>query len=110
MWLAGAIQDAAAGSNEVVIAITGLLVAAVTAAASVIVALINSKKAGTTPSPPGSADHDDWIFARERIAVLDQRADDADLQREIADRRLDQIERHLNLDASQWRHDGRRRR
>lgn len=110
MWLAGAAQDAAAGTNELVIAITGLLVAVVTAASGVIVALINSKKSATAPSPPGSDDHEDWIFARERIAVLDQRADDKDQQDEIQDRRLDQIERHLNLDRDDWRHDGRRRR
>lgn len=110
MWLAGAAQDAAAGTNELVVAIVGLLVAVVTAASGVIVALINSKKQTTPPAPPGEADHDDWIFARERIAVLDQRADDADVQREIADRRLDQIERHLDLDRPNWKHAGRRHR
>ena len=110
MWLAAAAQDAAASTNELVIAITGLLVAVVTAASGVIVALVNSKKSATAPSPPGSNDHDDWIFARERIAVLDQRADDADQQREIQDRRLEQIERHLDLDRPQWRFGGGHRR
>jgi hypothetical protein len=109
VWLAGA-QDASGNSDQLVIAISGLLVAVITAAAGVIVALVNSKKTPTTPSPPPPEDHDDWIFARERIAVLDQRADDADGQREIQDRRLDQIERHLDLDRPNWKHDGGRRR
>lgn len=110
MWLAGAAQDAGPSANELIIAIAGLLSVVVTAAAGVVVALLNSKKSATAPSPPPSEDHDDWIFARERIAVLDQRADDSDVQNEMQDRRLDQIERHLDLDREQWRHDGRRRR
>lgn len=110
MWLGAAADAATTGSNEIVIAVTGVLVAVVTAAAGVVVALINSKKSATTPSPPSAEDHDDWIFARERIAVLDQRADDADLRSEIQDRRLDQIERHLDLDRPEWRHFGNRRR
>lgn len=103
MWLAAA--DAAPGgpSNELVIAIAGLLGIVVTAVTGVVIALINSKSSRTAPSPPSVDDHDDWIFSRERIAALDQRADDADNQREIQDRRLEQIERHLDIDRPSWR-------
>lgn len=89
-------------------AISTLLVAVVTAAAGVIVALINSRKERTAPAPPAASDHDEVMHVRERIAVLEQRADDSDERDETQDRRLDQLERNADLDNPHWRHDGRR--
>jgi hypothetical protein len=45
---------------------------------------------------------------RERVAVLERRADDSDDRDEVQDRRLDQIEDRLDLDNPRWgHHDGR---
>lgn len=89
-------------SNEVVIAVVGLLVAVVTAIAGVTVALINSRGKGFDQH----AEAEDVASIRERIAVLETRTDDHSKALLIGERRDDQVERYLDLDNPQWRHHG----
>lgn len=81
----------------------GVITAAIVALGGVLVAVVNSRSNKTTPSPPaptsGGSDH----VLYERTAVLNQRADDADSRDEVQDRRLDHIERVLDIKNEEWR-------
>jgi len=90
-------------SDQLVIMVGGVITAAIVALGGVLVAVVNSRASKTTPSPPAphpeGADH----VLYERTAVLGRRADDADDRFEMMDRRVDQIERRLDLDDPKWR-------
>jgi len=80
----------------------GVITAAIVALGGVLVAVVNSRASKTTPSPPAphpeGVDHELY----ERTAVLTRRADDADDRDEVQDRRLERIERRLDLDNHEW--------
>lgn len=103
MWFAAVSTTAGLDANQVIIAISGLLVAVVTAAAGVVVAVVNSRKKSETIVNPPDFDSDDWAYLRERVAILEQRMADRDNSDEIQDRRLNRIERHIDLDNPFWR-------
>ncbi len=111
MWLTGGLQaaaeapDPAGFSDQLIVVVGGVITAAIVALGGVLVAVVNSRASRTTASPPAPAP-DVGHELYERTAVLRQRADDADERDEVQDRRLDQIERYLDLDNVTWRHDG----
>lgn len=82
----------------------GIVTAAIVALGGVLVAVVNSRSTRTTPSPPPPDPHPDshHVFY-ERTAVLSRRADDADERDEVQDRRLDHIERVLDITNEEWR-------
>lgn len=82
-----------------VIAVSGLLVAVITAAAGVAVAIVNSKGKS---HPDSVLDPDDWAYVRERVAVLERRADDSDNRDEVQDRRLDHVEHVTGIENEDW--------
>lgn len=110
VWVAA--DTASSGNDQLVIILGGILVAAITAGGTVLVAMVNSRANRTTPSPPSpsgeAAAGVELAHVREELAVLRYRADDSDERDEMQDRRLDQIERVLDIENPNWRHDGRR--
>ena len=92
------------GGDQLVIIIGGIVVAAITAAGTVLVAVVNSRSNRTAPAPPDPAVSRDATGLHEDVAVLRYRADDNDERDDVQDRRLDQIERQLDLDNPSWRH------
>lgn len=103
LWLAAG--SSPPGLNEVVIAVSGVLVAVITAIAGVAVAMINAKRSDTDRDPRHST-AEDMGHLRERTAVLERRAQDSDERDETQDRRLDVIERALDLENVNWHPDG----
>lgn len=116
MWHIGGLVAASSevpasgGSDSLLVVIGGIVVAGIGAAATVLVAAINSRNSKTTPSPPPptatgvGVDQTFRDFVIGKLAVHDQRLDDADERDEVQDRRHDQVERVLDLDNPQWRH------
>jgi len=81
----------------------GVITAAIVALGGVLVAIVNSRANRTSASPPApnadsTADH----VLYERTAVLSRRADDSDERFEVLDRRVDRIERRLEMDGHDW--------
>ena len=81
----------------------GVITAAIVALGGVLVAVVNRGSTKTTPSPPAPVPADGDHILYERTAVLANRADDSDERFEILDRRVDQIERVLDIDNPHWR-------
>lgn len=96
MWLAAASggQDA---QNALVLAIVGGLSALLVALATGLFQLLAAKQ--NRQQTPENAQ----TLLFERTAVLASRADDSDDRDETQDRRLDMIERHLDMDNANWR-------
>lgn len=111
MWHIGGLLAAEAptsgGNDQLLVMIGGIVVAAIGAAATVLVAALNRSNK-TAPSPPGASGPGSDMAFRDyvigEIAVGRKRDDDGDERDEIQDRRLDQIERVLDLDNPEWRH------
>ena len=105
VWAADDPTGSGTGADQLVVIVGGIITAAIGGAVAIAVATINARANRTAPStqptsPPATAD---VIGMHEDIAVLRFRADDADERSEIVDRRLDQIERHLDMDNPRWR-------
>jgi uncharacterized membrane protein YgaE (UPF0421/DUF939 family) len=96
VWLAAASggQDA---QNALVLAIVGGLSALLVALATGLFQLLAAKQ--NRQQTPENAQ----TLLFERTAVLASRADDSDDRDETQDRRLDMIERHLDMDNANWR-------
>lgn len=113
MWhLAAAEQTANQdGQTAIILGVIGLLTAVLVAVATGVFTLLSAKAGRTAPAPPppvtNVVDGDMAGLLRERVAVLEDRADDSDDRDAVQDRRLDQLERHADLDNPEWRHDGR---
>lgn len=105
MWPLAA--EASTSSSDALIVTVGTLAGGVVAGVvTIIVALIN-RSTKTDPSPPAAGPTpptQDDITVRERVRVLEFRVDDHDHAEEIQDRRLDQLERALDIDNPRWRH------
>lgn len=105
MWLLVAAETSApAGvSDQLIIVVGGVITAAIVALGGVLVAIVNSRANRTSASPPApNADQTSNHELYERTAVLSRRADDADDRDEVQDRRLERIERRLDLDTHDW--------
>lgn len=81
----------------------GVITAAIVALGGVLVAIVNSRSNRTTPSPPAPSTSADEHVLYERTAVLSSRADDSDSRFEVLDRRVDRIERVLDITNEEWR-------
>lgn len=113
MWIRGtdlfvwaADGPSGSGTDQLIIILGGIIVAAITAGGTVLVAVVNARTNRTAPSPPSPTSAPptaDALTMHEDIAVLRYRADDADERDEIQDRRLDQLERHLDMENPRWR-------
>lgn len=90
------------GNAQLVIAVFALLGVVITALGGVAVALINSRNKATADPPAATLPLETRAY--ERIAVVERRMDDNDDRDEVQDRRIDQIERVLDLDNPEWRH------
>ena len=104
MWpqAAGAASQGGDGLLAAVIGLAGLVV---TGVVTVVVALINrSGKAVPVPPPEPEPEPEPDITIRERVSIIEYRADAMDRSDEIRDRRLDQLERALDIDNPRWRH------
>jgi len=97
------------GQTAIILGVIGLLTAVLVAVATGVFSLLSARANRTAPAPPPPLlpESDAMGHVRERLAVLERRADDADDRDELQDRRLDQVERHLDLDNPEYRHDGR---
>lgn len=104
MWPQAA-DAASQGGDGLLAAVIGLAGLVVTGVVTVVVALINrSGKAVPVPPPepePEPEQHD--ITIRERMSILEYRADAKDRADDVRDRRLDQVERALDLTNPRWR-------
>lgn len=115
MWLVAAAEPTSQGdSNAIILGVVAGLTAILVAAVTGIFALLTAKANRTSPAPPppttgqtGGTDLAFRDYVVGELAVNRKRDDDADERDEIQDRRLDQIERHLDLENPEWRHDGR---
>ena len=102
MWL-GAAEPASQGDQTaIILGVIGALSLVLVAAVSGIFALLTAKANRTAPAPPpaNSQPSQDMAFRDYvvgELAVARSRDDDHDEAREIFDRRLDRIERHLDL-------------
>lgn len=116
MWLTGvalafwAVDEpvsAGTGVDQLAVIIGGIATAFIGGIVAVTVAMINARANRTAPSPPAptssGASTAELVSVHEDIAVLRYRLDDNDEAREIVDRRLDQIERVLDVDNPRWR-------
>lgn len=100
MWLVAA--DVAGGDSQpIIVALISALGAVVVA---VVGALVNlARKENNRPDAvPADLPFRDHVIGE--LAVARQRDDDNDERDEVQDRRLDQIERHLDIDNPSWRH------
>lgn len=110
MWLFGeqvlaADPSAPSGvSDQLIIVVGGVITAAIVALGGVLVAMVNTRANKTSPSPPAPTPTSNEHELYERTAVLGRRADDSDERDEVQDRRLDRIERRLDIDDPEWRH------
>lgn len=101
MWLRAAAEEAVQGSSDsqpVIVALISALSAVVVAAFGALVALARRDSTSTTASPPVP----DSRYG-ERVAVLEQRAEDSDQRDALQDRRLEALERHLDRRNPDWR-------
>lgn len=116
MWhLVAAESPATAdGQTQIILAIIGLLSVVLVAAIGGLFSLLSARANRTEPAPPPPSatpfpgidlPFRDYVVGE--LAVNRKRDDDSDERDEIQDRRLDQIERHLDLENPEWRHDGR---
>lgn len=100
MWLWAASSGGQDAQNALVLAIVaavaGLLVAICTGLFQVWAAKQNRN---------GQVPENAQVILFERTAVLSARADDSDDRDTLQDRRLDQIERHLDLQNTNWKFD-----
>jgi hypothetical protein len=105
LWLLVAPETAAitGTSDQLIIMVGGVITAAIVALSGVLVAIVNSRANKTTPSPPAATATTNEHELYERTAVLSRRMDDSDERDEIQDRRLEVIERVLDLNNKQWR-------
>lgn len=120
MWLYGQLLTAAAEnppspnqvSDQLIVAVGGAITAAIVALGGVLVAIVNSRANKPTPLSPSTppttptthGESDRMLYELYgRTEVLNARADDSDERDELQDRRLDHIERVLDLKNSDWR-------
>lgn len=103
-------QPAQDGQTAIILGVIGLLTAVLVAVAGGVFSLLSARANRTSPSSPPPLSHQQDLAFRDyvvgELAVSRRRDDDHDDAREIFDRRLDRIERHLDLD-SEWPDDGR---
>jgi hypothetical protein len=104
VWLAA--TDTGAGQDTqtaIILAVIGLLTVVLGAAVTGLFALWTARtnRADQVPGPTGVNFHD---YVVGELAKLQQRADNADSERSVIDRRLDQHERALDIDNPDWRH------
>lgn len=105
MWSWGMEATTTAGPSDTLIgAIFGLAGTIVVTLGAMYAASRRNRPDQTSPSPLGSAEGYDIGGLRERVAVLERRAEDNDQRDETQDRRLDQHERALDIDNPEWRH------
>jgi hypothetical protein len=107
LWLIAVDAPAPDSQTAIILGVIGLLTAVLVALATGVFSLLSARANRTEPAPPSpvpvpAGDH----VLYERIAVLERRADDSDERDEVQDRRLDQVERRLDIDNPEWRHDG----
>lgn len=114
MWhLAAEQQPGQDAQTAIILGVIGLLTAVLVAVATGVFTLLSARANRTAPAPPpptATTSFDGEVVGnlRERVAVLERRADDSDDRDEVQDRRLDQIEDRLDLDNPRWgHHDGR---
>lgn len=108
MWLEAATEPANQDAQTaIILGVIGLLTAVLVAVATGVFSLLSAKANRTAPAPPPPTPAAPTLDAvghlRERVAVLERRADDSDERDELQDRRLDQVEDHLDLDNPRWR-------
>lgn len=104
MQAAAEVPATTGSSDQLIITVGAIITAAIVTLGGVLVAVVNSRANKTTASPPSptaGAGGDHVLY--ERTAVLGNRADDSDERFEILDRRVDQIERVLDIDNPHWR-------
>lgn len=88
-------------SDQLIIMVGGVITAAIVMIGGVLVAIVNSRSSKTAPSPPPTSIDEHVLY--ERTAVLAARADDSDSRFEVMDRRLDHLERVLDIKNEEWR-------
>jgi hypothetical protein len=101
VWLIAASSGAQDTQNALVLAIVGALSALLVAVFTGVFNLLTARQVRREGSLPENAQ----TILFERTAVLTQRADMSDDRDEAQDRRLDQIERVLDVENVNWRHD-----
>jgi hypothetical protein len=99
VWLTAASSGAQDTQNALVLAIVGALSGLLVALATGVFNLLTARQVRRE----GSLPEDAQTMLFERTAVLTQRADDSDERDETQDRRLDVLERVLDLDNPNWR-------
>lgn len=110
MWLVAVETPSEDPRTAVTLALIGLLsamgVALVGGVFSWLVARANKTKPTADAATPPVAGMDlgfrDYLVGE--LAVARRRDDDNDERDDVQDRRLDQIERYLDLDNPEWRH------
>lgn len=95
MWLTAASSEA---QNALVLAIVGALSALLVAVIAGVFQFLSSRQPRRDAVPENQT-----TLLFERTAVLSDRIDDADERDQVQDRRLDVLERHLDLDNTTWR-------
>lgn len=100
MWLRAAEDVVQSGSDStpVIVALVSTLGGVIASALAAVVALARRDTTSTTASPPVP----DSRYG-ERVAVLEQRAEDSDTRDNVQDQRLNAIERHLDRHDPDWR-------
>jgi hypothetical protein len=99
-----AAETAQQGGDGLLAAVIGLAGLVVTGVVTVVVTIINrGGKTLPAPDPEPDPTPETDLTLRERMSILEYRADATDRAGEIRDRRLDQLERTLDLTNPRWR-------
>lgn len=105
MGVMAAADPPGTGSKDELLVVAGGIVVAAIGSAGLVLSSWFSGRNKTTPAPTPVVPDLAWRdYVSGELAVGRRRADDGDEQDEIQDRRLDQIERVLDIDNPEWRH------
>ena len=101
MWLGAA--EAGGNGDALILAVWAFLGIVVTTLGTIAVQGLKGRSERTTASPPSPLDNASLLQLMREHGALFQRADDSDERDEMQDRRIDDIERHLDRNDPEWR-------
>lgn len=104
MWLE-AVDAPQDSQTAIILGVIGLLTAVLVAIATGVFGLLSARQNRTAPAPPSplNGSSGDVSQLRERVAVLERRADDNDERDDIQDHRIEHIERAKDYNDPRWR-------
>lgn len=101
-WIAAATDVPGSDSQPIIVALISALAGVLAAVIGGLVNMARKEGSGRADAPVADLSFRDHVVGE--LAVNARRNDDNDERDDVQDRRLDQIERHLDMDNPRWRH------